>query len=193
MSLLEQEYDEHGRVGPSQLAAAVFELAEKLALEVRYETRRVRLVKCDRPLDTLDRVQQHLLSCLFPKGKTEVSIVAQSRGTFGVVPAAMNRFLSGHTATVNHQRRQEWRRLRGLLNGNERQRERERRTIPNSALSWLLWLYDGTTAQVMQPICRAWAEGTHRQPEWWKCQGRWPDEHGNLLALTYGMLVQSFT
>lgn len=179
MSLLEEEYAAAGSVNATHLAAAVFELAERRALEIHYASRVITLTRRLQPIETLDVVQEHLLGCIITRGAQEVKITQGDRGKFGAVVPAMNRFLSSRPAP-NPRRR------------GERARERERRAVQDSALSLHLWLVDGATAQAMQPCCTKWAASKHDRPEWWICQGKWPGEHGNLLALTYGMLVQSF-
>lgn len=180
MSLLEEERAATGSVNATHLAAAVFELAEKRALEIHYAPRIVTLTRRQQPIETLDAVQEHLLECIITRGVKEVKITQGDRGKFGAVVPAMNRFLSSRSAP-NPRRR------------GERARERERRAVQDSALSLHLWLEDGATAHAMQPCCNEWVASKRDRPEWWICQGRWPGEHGNLLALTYGMLVQSFT
>jgi len=179
VSLLEEEFAANKKVNETHLAAAIFELAEKRAIDITYTTRQVKLARRLQPIRTLDAVQEHLLDCTVPRRGDGVVVPRTGTGSLRIAAGAMNRYLTSLKPNPRQSRR-------------ERVRERERRTVAGSALSLHLWLCDGATEAAMQPVCNEWVAGTRNQPEWWIAPGRWPDEHGNMLALTYGMLVQSF-
>ena len=179
MSLLEEEFAANKRVDKAHLAAAIFELAERRAVDITYTPREVKLTRRLQPIPTLDDVQGHLLDCIIPRRGQGVAVPRSGTGSLGVAVSAMNRYLANLKPNPRQSRR-------------DRVRERERRMVSGSALSLHLWLCDGATEAAMQPVCNEWANGTRSRPEWWIAPGSWPGEHGDMLALTYGVLVKAF-